>query len=177
MEYSRIMYPLLFILLCFILFAFTENQIEVKKSAFTNGVAVSSEKTNQSNGSVGQTLVGKSSNSVTTINSGYIYHKSALVTEFEPAVNLAEQKFDLKQNYPNPFNPTTAISYQLPTASHVDLHIFNIIGQKVASLVSKRQQAGSYKIEWDAGGYSSGVYFYRIQAGSFIAIKKLILMK
>ncbi|MCP4414150.1 MAG: T9SS type A sorting domain-containing protein, partial [Gammaproteobacteria bacterium] len=66
------------------------------------------------------------------------------------------KSYKLSQNYPNPFNPTTSISYQLPQTSDVDLSIYNLLGQKVATLVSKKQPAGSHKVEWDATGFASG---------------------
>ncbi len=86
--------------------------------------------------------------------------------------------FALKQNYPNPFNPKTAISYQLPVASNVELNIYNILGQKVVTLVSGKQRAGTYKVEWDAGGFASGVYLYQLKTDNgFIKTRKLVLMK
>jgi len=97
--------------------------------------------------------------------------------------NKIPLRFSLSQNYPNPFNPTTAISYQLPVVSEVELNIYNILGQKVATLVSKKQPAGTYKVEWDAApasggqGVASGVYLYRITAGKFIETKKLVLLR
>jgi len=86
-------------------------------------------------------------------------------------------KFTLRQNYPNPFNPVTSIKYQVARTSQVDLSIFNILGQKVATLVSDKQQAGDYNVEWDASGFASGVYLYRLTADKFIEIKKLVFIK
>ena len=92
---------------------------------------------------------------------------------------LAE--YALFQNYPNPFNPTTVISYQLGAPDyapvHVELNIYTILGQKVATLVSEKQIPGSYQVEWDAAGFASGIYFYRLQAGHFRAWNKMILKK
>jgi photosystem II stability/assembly factor-like uncharacterized protein len=85
--------------------------------------------------------------------------------------------FELAQNYPNPFNPKTAISYQLSAASQVELSIFNLLGQRVTILVSAKQAAGSYKVEWDGAEFSSGVYFCRLEAGEFIKVIKLALVK
>lgn len=90
---------------------------------------------------------------------------------------LTAKVFQLKQNYPNPFNPTTAISYQLSAISDVELSIYNIIGQKVATLVSEKQPAGCYEYEWDASGFASGLYFYRISTPKFTKTMKMILMK
>jgi hypothetical protein len=89
----------------------------------------------------------------------------------------APLKFALEQNYPNPFNPTTMINYQLPRTCDVELNIYNLLGQEVATLVNKRQQTGMYQIEWDATGFSSGVYYYRIEAGNFVQTRKMIYLK
>jgi len=85
--------------------------------------------------------------------------------------------FHLFQNYPNPFNPVTTINYQLPRTSHISLIIYNNRGQKVATLVNQQQPGGYYSVIWDAGNLASGVYFYRIEAESFIQIRKMLLMK
>jgi hypothetical protein len=81
------------------------------------------------------------------------------------------EAFSLAQNYPNPFNPSTMINYQLPMASTVELSIYDLLGHKVATLVSERQQAGQYQVTWHAEGLPSGIYFYRLQAGAFTATK------
>ena len=85
-------------------------------------------------------------------------------------------RFGLSQNYPNPFNPTTTIEFSLPVAAEWKLTIFNILGQQVERFGNK-SEAGYHKIEWDAGRYASGVYFYRLSAGEYSATKKMILLK
>ena len=90
--------------------------------------------------------------------------------------------YALSQNYPNPFNPTTTINYQLPMISHVTLQVFDVLGRVVATLVNGQQNAGAYKVNFNASAYSSGVYFYRIvaQGGDgvrFIQVRKLMLVK
>jgi hypothetical protein len=87
------------------------------------------------------------------------------------------KEFALDQNYPNPFNPTTTINYDLPTDTRVSLKVFNVLGEEVVTLVSEVQKAGHKSVEWNAGSVTSGVYFYRIEAGDFAASKKLMLLK
>ena len=85
--------------------------------------------------------------------------------------------YALLQNYPNPFNPVTVINYQLPMTSNVKLSIYDALGQEVNILVNESQSAGDYKVEWNASAYPSGVYFYTLEAGSFVSNKKMMLIK
>ena len=87
-------------------------------------------------------------------------------------------EFNLKQNYPNPFNPVTVISWHLAVGSHVELAVYNVLGKKVTTLISEKQSAGAHHVEWDAGGFASGVYYYQLRTSAgFIQTKKLILLK
>lgn len=87
-------------------------------------------------------------------------------------------KFALYQNYPNPFNPITTIKYDLPKDANVKIKIYDLLGREVQSLVQNElKKAGSYQIEWNAGNFASGVYFYRIEAGDFVQSRKMILLK
>jgi len=83
----------------------------------------------------------------------------------------------LSQNYPNPFNPSTTIAFSVPKETHVTLRIYDILGREITTLVNEKLQAGSYSKVWNATGYSSGVYFYRIEAGEFTETKKINLLK
>lgn len=85
--------------------------------------------------------------------------------------------FQMYQNYPNPFNPVTTISYQIPNQCHVTLKVFDILGREVSVLVNKMQDAGNKSVDFDAGGLAGGIYFYRIQADSYVETKKLLLLK
>jgi plastocyanin len=86
-------------------------------------------------------------------------------------------QFKLEQNYPNPFNPSTRISYSVPTSTFVNLKVFDIIGNEVATLVNKEQPAGSYQIDFDASKLTGGVYFYQLTTNEFVDTKKMILIK
>ncbi|HID38161.1 MAG TPA: T9SS type A sorting domain-containing protein, partial [Calditrichaeota bacterium] len=86
-------------------------------------------------------------------------------------------EFALLQNFPNPFNPRTTIVFGLPKASSVKIEVFNIVGQKIATLVDGFISAGYHNVQFDASVYASGIYLYRIQAGKFQQIKRMLLMK
>jgi len=91
--------------------------------------------------------------------------------------NQQPASFALSQNYPNPFNPSTMIKYAIAKPSHVTISVFNLLGNEVARLVDGFRQAGSYEVTWHADGYASGVYFYRMQAGTFSETRKLVILK
>jgi hypothetical protein len=91
--------------------------------------------------------------------------------------SISKLDFNLNQNYPNPFNPNTVISYSLPSSSNVKLNVYNTLGQVVKTLDSGYKKAGSYSINFNASDLSSGIYFYKLEAGQFSQIKKMILIK
>jgi hypothetical protein len=91
--------------------------------------------------------------------------------------DLLPVNYTLGQNFPNPFNPVTTIKYQIPHRSNVSLKIYDLLGNEVANLVNEEQEVGFYNIDFNAAKLSSGVYFYRLQTGSFIQTKKMILLK
>jgi hypothetical protein len=104
--------------------------------------------------------------------------KEVVASDIQTDNDHLPERFHLFDNFPNPFNPKTIINYKLPITNDVDLSIYNLLGQKVVTLVSKKQKAGNYKVEWDASGYASGVYYYRLQTSTdFVQTKKLILLK
>ncbi|NNG26851.1 MAG: T9SS type A sorting domain-containing protein [Ignavibacteriaceae bacterium] len=86
-------------------------------------------------------------------------------------------KFNLDQNYPNPFNPSTVIQYSIPTSSFTQLSVFDVLGNEVAKLVNEEKPEGKYEVEFNAEGLTSGVYFYKLNAGSFVSTKKMLLLK
>ncbi len=114
-----------------------------------------------------------------------VYHRSigmvGTITVESPASvklnNPIADSYNLEQNYPNPFNPTTEINYSLPKSSFVNISVYNLLGDKVSTLINRKQSAGKYSVEFNAGNLPSGVYFYSIQAGNFSDTKKLVLLK
>lgn len=115
------------------------------------------------------------------------YKELYLVTETEPVQNFIPETFSLKQNYPNPFNPTTSIEFSLPVSADVQLIVYNILGQQVASLINEQRSAGYHSILWNANDsngikLSSGIYFYMLKASGvdgneFQQIRKMVLLK
>ena len=114
---------------------------------------------------------------------GYAVGDSGLIlstlgpTKVDDRGNIAPAQFTLEQNYPNPFNPSTVISYQLSVVSNVTLKVYDVLGREVETLINQRQAAGSYSVTFNAAGLPSGVYFYRLQTGTYTATKKLMLLK
>ncbi len=91
--------------------------------------------------------------------------------------DAAPREFALEQNYPNPFNPTTVISYRLSAVSKVSLKVYDILGREIATLVDEEMNAGVHEASFDASRLASGIYFYQLKAGDFLATKKLVLLK
>jgi len=101
----------------------------------------------------------------------------SIVSVDNDASNEIPMDFILSQNYPNPFNPSTTIQYAIKERSSVELVLYDILGREVKVLVNKEQDAGYFKINFNAGDLATGIYFYRLQAGSFVETKKMILLK
>jgi hypothetical protein len=94
-----------------------------------------------------------------------------------PNETTVSTEFALEQNFPNPFNPATTISFSIPFSEFTTLKIFDILGNEIVTLVNEEKQAGSYLVEFNASNLASGMYIYRLQAGSFTETKKMVLMK
>ena len=115
------------------------------------------------------------------LSNGVHYWNDSIV--FTPTAGGVEDiqaiptEYVLNQNFPNPFNPVTTIKYQIPHRSNVSLKIYDIIGNEIAELVNEEQEVGYYNAEFNAAKLSSGVYFYRLQAGDFVQTRKMILLK
>ena len=100
----------------------------------------------------------------------------------QPAVVKAMNKtnfstFILEHNYPNPFNPTTTIRYNIPELSFVTLKVYDVLGNEISALVNEELPAGSYEVEFDGSGLTSGIYYYQVKAGNYADVKKMIFLK
>jgi len=138
----------------------------------------------QLSSSLGQSISGIQEGTAIKLYTGFWNPWSvwALPVEEEEDFGQFPREFALSQNYPNPFNPITVIEYALPKASEVKIQIYNILGQKVRSLVDEPQEPGYKRVHWDGkddrgNEVSSGVYFYRIVAGDFVKSKKMTVLK
>ena len=105
------------------------------------------------------------------------YEKVAATSGISPTGGIPPERPGLDQNYPNPFNPSTVIGYRVGSAAHVNIRVFDSLGREVGSLVDEDQQPGSYTIQYDAGRLASGVYMYRIHAGTFTDTRRMIVIK
>jgi len=102
----------------------------------------------------------------------------------EVTIGITPNTMVLGQNHPNPFNPTTNFRFTIsdfsegiPTERFVSLNIYDVLGREVATLVNEELNAGTYTVQWDASGFPSGIYFYRLNAGNFVETKKMLMLK
>lgn len=107
----------------------------------------------------------------------YVSTDPIVITGVEDTRTEVPGRFSLSQNYPNPFNPATTISFSIPSKSFVSLKVFDALGREISTLVSEELTAGKYAQQWNAAGLASGIYFYRLQAGTFVETKKLLLVR
>ena len=116
-----------------------------------------------------QDLVGCRINGVT--------YGDTLLTGVESVTSEVPESYSLGQNYPNPFNPRTVVSFSLPVDSKVSIKVYDVMGREMQTLVNERMGAGRYSVQWDAGTYPSGVYFYQMKTGNFTETRRMILIK
>jgi probable HAF family extracellular repeat protein len=123
----------------------------------------------------GQFIVGQGTNASTGNNEGYLIAVNGISAVKE--IQLTPRNFIVSQNYPNPFNPSTIIQYQVSSISQVTLNVYDVLGKEVATLVNEEKPVGDYEVHFNASQLASGIYFYKLQAGSFVETKKMILIR
>jgi hypothetical protein len=104
----------------------------------------------------------------------YVYY--SILSDI-PVKNITINEFNLSQNYPNPFNPSTTIEFTLPKSEFVELKVYNILGKKVSSVISKKLNQGTHTYIFDGKNLASGIYYYQLAAGDYREVKKMILLK
>jgi hypothetical protein len=107
----------------------------------------------------------------------YVTIKYSQPAGIEPISKYIPTEYNLFQNYPNPFNPATTIEFSIPKSEFISLKVYDILGEEVATVVADRLSAGNHKYTWDTTGLAGGIYFYRLESGSFTETKKMILLK
>ncbi|NOG99401.1 MAG: T9SS type A sorting domain-containing protein [Ignavibacteriae bacterium] len=152
-------------------------QYKIERSSIINGASVANGGTHKIRSSVGESMIGISANASYKSFFGFLYTQQPIITDVKSVNSLIPEIFEMQQNYPNPFNPSTVIEFAVPQESKVLLEVFNILGEKLVTLVNEVKTPGYYKVNFDAGLLSSGFYIYRIQADKFIEVKKMILLK
>jgi hypothetical protein len=161
-------------------------------SAWASGGTISASTVTRLRTVMGQPAIGQTRSSTTLITGGFLVRAGGGVTGVARDVLPIPDAFALMQNYPNPFNPSTVIGYSIPGRSHVNLTVFNSIGQQVAQLVDEDMAPGHHEITFAGSGLASGVYFYRIRvvasdpssgntagarAGTYVETKKFVLLR
>jgi len=151
-------------------------QYQIQRSVFGNGCGTMKSANHASVNTLGQPLIGFCNNPSYYIYLGFWYTVDILVAIPE-VTDLLPKQFELFQNYPNPFNPVTHIDYALPKPSQVRIEVYNLLGQRISTLVNDHKPPGYYTVKFDASNLAGGYYLYRLQTQGFNAIKKMILMR
>ena len=156
---------------------FVSVQVIISQSVVASGGAMMDGGDIGVTATVGQPVIGITSNGNEAVQSGFWYGLEEVVTRVEETQETVPTEFKLVQNYPNPFNPTTTIQYSIASATHVTLRVYDMLGREVATLVDEEMQPGSYQTTFSAAELPSGLYFYRIQAADFQQVRKLTVVK
>lgn len=152
-------------------------QHQVSSGIFSSGGMTHQSSNYTLSGTAGEVLTGKTSGSAHQLNSGFwhVYSQSVITNVYDDETIPAT--FKMEQNYPNPFNPSTIIRFSVPENSNVTLKVYDVLGNELITLLNEDKDAGWYDVSFDASALASGVYIYRIIAGSFISTKKMTLIK
>ena len=155
--------------------------VSINRSELPNDGVSTYYLTNLFSGDVREVLQGENTIPLDSLNGFeaviYFFGTEPEIVDVNMEENFVISEYQLSQNYPNPFNPTTKITYQIPDAGFVTIKIYDILGREVATIVNSEKLTGKYDVSFNATNLTSGIYFYKLQAGNFTAIKKLMLLK
>ena len=155
----------------------SEAQYKIPGSVFGEGCAAIADGSYKMAGTVGQSIIGNVSDASDLNGIGFWYLEECLLTGVMSPRDDLPSEYRLAQNYPNPFNPTTTIKYDLPKAGRVTLKIYDILGNEVATIMDGYRTPGSYSISFNASKLASGLYLYRLVAGDYSSVRKMMLVK
>ncbi|MCX7984107.1 MAG: T9SS type A sorting domain-containing protein [Bacteroidetes bacterium] len=172
--WKKVQYPLLIFIVLSPEWGYSQF---IKSSTFGSGSNTCFSSTHSVSGIVGQNIVGRVSNTVYSLLSGYWSHRHYSTTALEYTTTNYPQQLQLFNNYPNPFNASTTISFVIPKPSYVTLKIYNLLGQEVATLIEKELLPGIYSHTWNTVTASSGMYVCVLKVDQCIETKKLLLVK
>jgi hypothetical protein len=128
---------------------------------------------------VSYTIIDSAGNYYEYYGYSFTLTRKLIVTRVEFQNGVVPAVYSLSQNYPNPFNPSTTIQFTIPVGTYgrTSLRVYDVLGREVATLVNEVKQPGTYTVTWDGSGLASGVYLYRLHAGSFVDVKKMLLVR
>jgi len=153
------------------------TQYQISNSVISSGGFITISANNLLSGSIGETFIGNSINATQQQQAGFWYIYQQLTVTDVGDEGLIPTVFKLEQNYPNPFNPSTIIKFAVPERSNVLIKIYDILGSEVVTLVNEEMDAGWYEKYFNASGFSSGVYLFRMETGIYLSTKKMMLIK
>jgi hypothetical protein len=160
----------------FVIYSMALAQYSIVNSVFGNGGVLISDANHSIKSTLAQAFIGKMNNTSYAAQVGFWYSVKMYVGIGKREDQLP-QIFQLFQNYPNPFNPSTNIKYTIPQSSHVRLVIYNVLGQRISTLVDENKLPGYYTVEFDANSLASGFYIYHLEAKNFQESRKMVLMR
>ncbi len=166
------------VILFLLLISTAFSQYQISNSVIGSGGNKTSNANYMLNSTVGEPFIGKSASAANQHQIGFWYvYQQQTITAVEDDQTTIPTVFKLEQNYPNPFNPSTIIKFGVPEKSNVVINIYDILGSEIVTLVNEEMNAGWYQKSFNANGYSSGIYLFRMEAGNYVNTKKMILLR
>jgi hypothetical protein len=153
------------------------SQYQITNSVVGSGGITVSNASYNFNSTIGESFIGKPVNAANQQQAGFWYvYQQTTITDVEDEETIPTV-FKLEQNYPNPFNPSTKIKFAVPVKSNVLIKVYDILGSEVVTIVNEELDAGWYEKSFNASRYTSGIYLFRMEAGSYVSTKKMMLIK